>query len=109
MQESRIVPEWTCGDRMRKAREHAGLKQSDLSPAAGISRTSAVAYESGQSLPGRKVLITWAMVTGVPVEWLCHGDTAPCGAPFPAVRPRERGLTGQQEYFMQKMPTRVAS
>jgi transcriptional regulator with XRE-family HTH domain len=70
------VPQWTIGDRMRKARENAGLKQADLAAEIGIGRTSAVNYESGHSVPSRPVLLAWALRTRVPLEWLC-GDDGP--------------------------------
>jgi transcriptional regulator with XRE-family HTH domain len=82
------VPEWTIGDRMRKAREHAGLSQSQLARTASIGRTSIVRYETGLSRPSRVTLAAWALRTGVSFEWMCHGDTYPCG-PLPS--PQARG------------------
>jgi transcriptional regulator with XRE-family HTH domain len=64
------VPEWTTSDRLRKAREHAGLQQAELATAIGVGRTSVVRYEAGQSVPSRPVLLAWAMRTGVSLEWL---------------------------------------
>jgi DNA-binding XRE family transcriptional regulator len=64
------VPQWTLGDRMRKAREHAGLKQSELAKEIGIGRTSVVSYESGRKTPSRPVLLSWAMRCGVDHGWL---------------------------------------
>jgi transcriptional regulator with XRE-family HTH domain len=72
------IPAWTVGDRLRKAREHAGLKQSDLANEIGISRASAVNYESGRYEPHRPVILAWSDVCAVPFEWLCHGDLRPC-------------------------------
>lgn len=77
--EYRTVPEWTIGDRMRKAREHAGLSQTQLATRAGIGRTTVVAYESGRSFPSRPNLLSWSMATGISYEWMCHSDTQPCG------------------------------
>lgn len=73
-QTSTTIPVWTLADRLRKAREHAGLNQGELAEAAGIGRSTIVTYESGQSVPGKPVLIAWALVTGVDLEWLA-GDT----------------------------------
>ena len=65
-----MVPQWTLGDRMRKARETAGLKQAELAERIGIGRSSIVNYESGRADPSRPVLLSWALATGVAYEWL---------------------------------------
>lgn len=70
------VPEWTLSDRLRKAREHADLKQTDLAELTGISRASIVNYESGKFIPRRPALAAWAMACGVSLEWLSSGDAA---------------------------------
>ena len=43
------VPEWTVGDRLRKARESAGLEQRQLAERAGMSRTTLRKVENGDS------------------------------------------------------------
>lgn len=67
------VPEWTPGDRLRKAREHAGYTQSAFADHIGVSARSLGKYERGEASPRRPVLLAWALATGVPVEWLLHG------------------------------------
>jgi transcriptional regulator with XRE-family HTH domain len=67
-------PAWTLGDRLRKAREHAGLSQAELAWQIGIARSSIVNYESDRSAPGRPVLLSWALCTGVRVPWLLAGS-----------------------------------
>jgi transcriptional regulator with XRE-family HTH domain len=69
------VPQWTLADRLRKAREHADLDQSDFADQVGISRRSVTNYEKGHSSPSRPVLLAWAMRTGVAMEWLSKGTT----------------------------------
>jgi len=75
------VPEWTIGDHMRKAREHAQLSQAQIAREIGVGRTSIVRYEAGTQKPSRPVVRAWSFRTGVPYEWICHGDTLPCGPP----------------------------
>lgn len=70
-------PEWTLADRLRKARESAGLKQTDLAAETGISRASIVNYETAKSVPRRPALASWAMACGVPFEWLRTGLQGP--------------------------------
>lgn len=69
------VPQWTLGDRLRKARTHAGLEQIELANQIGIGRSTVVTYENNQSVPRRPVLVSWALATGVSLEWLCEGTT----------------------------------
>src|SRR5260221_2446959 len=64
------VPEWTLADRLRKAREHAGLNQAELAATVGIARSSVVSYESGRTTPSRPVVLSWSLCTGVPAEWV---------------------------------------
>ena len=75
------VPEWTLADRLRKAREHAGLKQTELAALTGISRASIVNYESGRSVPSRPVMLSWAFTCGVDLAWLA-GDPSIGGVKY---------------------------
>jgi transcriptional regulator with XRE-family HTH domain len=69
------VPVFTIADRLRKAREEAGLAQHELAEAMGASRGTVSNYELGVYPPKRPVLLAWAMATGVPLEWLETGKT----------------------------------
>lgn len=69
-----IVPTWTVGDRLRKAREFAGHNQEHLAATIGIARRSVSAYEADQVTPKRPVLLAWAMACGVDLEWLESGE-----------------------------------
>jgi transcriptional regulator with XRE-family HTH domain len=70
-----IVPEWTLGDRLRKAREASGLNQTELAEITGISRRSISKYELGEAEPRRPQILAWAMATGVATAWLEQGDS----------------------------------
>lgn len=65
-----LTPQWTLGDRLRKAREVAGLSQGEMAEAIGIARNSVGRYESGAYDPSRPVLIAWAFRTGVALDWI---------------------------------------
>lgn len=75
------VPAWTLADRLRKARDHAKLSQQELAAAIGISRASVSGYEAGYREPPRPVLIVWAMVCHVDLEWLTGPSNHPAGQP----------------------------
>src|SRR5258707_4757123 len=87
------IPRWTTGDRLRKARLEAGLDQDALARVSGIARSSVINYESNRPIPAWPILLAWSKVTGIPLEWLCHGDLTPCG-PRPRRRPHPRDSTG---------------
>lgn len=74
-----VEPEWTIGDRLRKAREHAGLKQQQLAALTGISDRTITHYERGKTKPRRHQLIAWALATGVSLEWLLGDAGGPGG------------------------------
>lgn len=67
------IPQWTTGDRLRKAREFSGLTQRQLADEIGVSNRSISAYEQGATAR-RPVLLSWAVRTGVPLEWLQTGS-----------------------------------
>lgn len=69
------VPDWTLADRLRKAREVAGLNTIELASELGISRHSISNYERGKYAPSRPVVQVWALRTGVDLEWLTYGRT----------------------------------
>lgn len=67
-------PEFGLGDRLRKAREHAGFKeQRPFAAVLGISQKSVSNYEAGRTTPNRPVLREWARITRVRLEWLLGG------------------------------------
>ena len=69
-----LVPQWTLADRLRKAREEAGLEQLELAEISGISRAAISNAERGSTTPHRSTLMLWAMATGVSLEWIQTGE-----------------------------------
>ncbi|MCW2693959.1 MAG: family transcriptional regulator [Mycobacterium sp.] len=69
-----IVPEWTLGDRLRKARLLTNLEQKDLAEAMGLAPTTIGSYEKGITPPKLGVLKLWSMATGVSLAWLQTGE-----------------------------------
>jgi len=61
------------GDRIRQARQEAGLTQDQLADLVGVGMRQIQYYESGESDPYRK-LIQISEATGKTVEWLLRGD-----------------------------------
>lgn len=69
------TPTWTLQDRIRKAREHAGLKQEELAALLSVTRHTLGRWEKGDNEPPTKKIEALAEVTGVPVEWF-YADSA---------------------------------
>ena len=68
------VPQWTLGDRIRKAREFAGLDQDDIATALYMSRAAVSAWENGHSKPNPRKLEVIASKCAVPLSWLLTGS-----------------------------------
>ncbi len=80
---AREVPEWTLGDRLRKAREHRHLQQAEMAELLGVAQTALSKWEADQRRPRDLLDIVekWARVTGVPREWLMWGVIPPDADP----------------------------
>jgi transcriptional regulator with XRE-family HTH domain len=80
------VPEWSVADRLRKAREVAGMDQAELAERAGLSRATVSNAERGVGIPQRATLLVWALATGVDQDWLMQGVEAVRRKPGPKPR-----------------------
>lgn len=91
------------GDRLRKAREDAGLSQAELAEQIGISRNTVGNAELGERTPLNVTLRAWAAVTAVPLEWLETGRTTPVPPPGPRrARRAHAGVKRTDTELMQK-------
>jgi transcriptional regulator with XRE-family HTH domain len=69
------IPTFTIADRLRKAREDAGLKQHQLADLLEVDANTVSNYENGNTKRHQRITLTrWALVTGVPVEWIKTGE-----------------------------------
>ena len=86
-------PRWTLGDRLIKARKHAGLSQAEMADYLGVSRAAISAWENDENEPRASVLRRWALRCEVTLDWLIdindEGDWPP-GDPTPTPPPRPR-------------------
>lgn len=96
-----IIPTWTVGDRLRKAREVTGLDQAHFGDAIGISRGSVSAFEVDRNFPRRIILNAWVLATGVPLEWILTGNVPgePPAEPEATPRPRRPYPRRRRERF----------
>ena len=63
------IPTWTLQDRIRKAREHAGLKQAALAEMIPVARNTLSRWESGAFKPSSDDLDRLAEITAVDRTW----------------------------------------
>lgn len=74
--EDGLVPEWTTGDRLRKARSLTGMTLTEFAEATLISAKTIGNYEADRFRPKPLALRRWAEVTGVSEAWLLGGSTS---------------------------------
>lgn len=99
------IPVWTLGDRLRKAREDAGLSQAELAALLEVSRNTIGNAELGERVPLPITMRAWSLATGVPLEWLRTGAVEE-----PVERPRRRGQPRRRsdtELMQKRYPGRL--
>ena len=69
-----VVPEWTLGDRLRKARERTGLGQKEFAEQLGVSRNTVSNAENGSVDVRRITVNAWSVATDVSIDWLMTGE-----------------------------------
>jgi transcriptional regulator with XRE-family HTH domain len=84
-----MTPEFTLGDRLRKARELTGLDQGRFAEEIGVSRQSVSNAETETRKPIRVTMRAWALRAGVSLSWLEHGTVPSPGEEAAAWAPRD--------------------
>ena len=77
-----LTPVWTTGDRLRKARESAGIASAEMSSRLGVSRNTISNYEHDRTEPTLSTIRIWSQETGVSVGWLLGIEVGPSDQPF---------------------------
>jgi len=67
------IPFEDLPDRLRRSRKRMGWDQVDIAARLGIHQRTVANYETGHTEPKRSVLLAWATLTNVPVDWLTFG------------------------------------
>lgn len=78
-----IIPEFTRGDRLRRARELTGMDQTEFANHIGASRGT-VSNAERNKRPSNLVMRAWSLGSGVPLVWLETGK-APEDDPEPGL------------------------
>jgi len=97
------VPQWTFGDRLRKAREGMGLDRAEfaaLGEPGDFSYKMIANYEQGITLPKTYAMRELAKMAGVNFTWLTTGNAPSDGGPdggIPSNVVKLPGLDSNQE------------
>ncbi|MCM0622596.1 helix-turn-helix domain-containing protein [Nocardioides bruguierae] len=76
------IPQWTQGDRLRKARQKTGMTAREFANELGVSHGTITNAENDNRDVRAITIKLWALVTGVPLQWLQTG-VAPTDVPDP--------------------------
>jgi transcriptional regulator with XRE-family HTH domain len=68
-----FVPEWTLGDRMRKALEASGTPVHEIAEYLDVTPTTISRWIHDKTPVKRSAIMIWAATTGVDPEWLETG------------------------------------
>jgi transcriptional regulator with XRE-family HTH domain len=68
-----LVPEWSQGDRLRKARSLTGMTVAEFAKHIGVSDRTINNAEGDKRAVRQITLNAWALATGVSREWLETG------------------------------------
>jgi transcriptional regulator with XRE-family HTH domain len=77
MSETATVPEFTIGDRLRKARHCAHLTAEEMAAILEVSVRTVRNYEHDVTSIKRPALAAWAQATNVDAFWLATGKPSP--------------------------------
>lgn len=78
-----LVPEWSLGDRLRKARSLTGMTVAEFAEHIGVSDRTINNAEGDKRAVRRITLNAWALATGVSLDWLETGKATGSGPPDP--------------------------
>lgn len=72
-----VVPTWELRHRLARSLELAELDVPEIARKLDVSENTIRNYLKARTTPKRSTLLAWALVTGVPLDWLVGADTPP--------------------------------
>lgn len=72
------TPQWTFGDRIRKARRKAGMTQKQFAEVLGVGEKAYAQWETDANKPGDIVAVAQRvqLLTRIPAAWMLGVETA---------------------------------
>lgn len=98
------TPEWTLGDRLRKAREFAGFTQTEMANYLGMARNTVANYENDLREPSAHTVAEWSTITDVSVAWLMEPSSVTARY---SADPKALGPYRRRPSFMDFLPQTV--
>lgn len=83
-QRTELIPEWTLGDRLRKARSLTGMSVREFAEHIGVSHGTITNAEHDARGVRPITMKAWALATGVSIEWLETGASTNTQPPPPS-------------------------
>lgn len=74
MSTATVVPEWTLPERIKKAREYAGLSREELAALLATHENTVANWERGDTHPTQRKVRAVAAACSVDGDWLWDGD-----------------------------------
>ena len=93
---------------MRKALRVSGVSAGEMAAYLGVGRNTVSTWVNGKIEPNLQTLRLWALRTGVPFEWLHHGDMQPCDFTIVTVVPHDE-LSARRARRSEKMHSQTES
>jgi transcriptional regulator with XRE-family HTH domain len=72
------LPRWDLADRMRKSLRVSGISVQEMAEYLDVDRSTVSTWINGRIEPSVQTAKLWALRTGVPYTYLCHGNANPC-------------------------------
>jgi len=71
------IPQWDIYDRMTKSLKESGMSVQEVADYYDVHRNTVSGWLHGRIKPDTRTLRLWAVMTGVPYEWLKDGTEPP--------------------------------
>jgi len=101
------LPCWDLADRMRKSLRTADMSVAEMADYLDVAPRTVSNWINGHIEPSTQTAKQWALRTGVPYTWFCHGSNAPCDLGPPRKTAGHSGI-GRRANNMQSPLTNIA-
>lgn len=110
-----LIPEWSLGDRLAKARDAAGVSRAEMAEYLSVSTNTISNYENDHTTPPAGTVRAWALRCGVPFDWIAKGgqlepplilDRSGHASYDTSVSFSPLGVVGQQSFTFPPRPPR---
>ncbi len=72
------LPRWDLADRLCKSLRETNTSVREMAEHLDVSPRTISNWLSGRIEPSAKTVMVWALRTGIPYTYFCHGDLRSC-------------------------------